>query len=192
MLVSDNQGATFTTVALPIKLGSNDNGRNAGERLAVDPNLGSKIYFGSRLNGLWQSTNYGASWSQVSSFPVNSATSGVGVVFEDFVKSSSTTGTATQTIYVGVSATGTGADPQSLYVSTNGGATWSAVPGAPTGLYVTHGQLGPDGNLYLVYGDQIGPARSTSTCCRPSPIPAARGTTSPRRAPAPRRAATVP
>ena len=162
MLVSDNQGATFTTVALPIKLGSNDNGRNAGERLAVDPNLGSKIYFGSRLNGLWQSTNYGASWSQVSSFPVNSTTSGVGVVFEDFVKSSSTTGTATQTIYVGVSATGTGADPQSLYVSTNGGATWSAVPGAPTGLYVTHGQLGPDGNLYLVYGDQIGPAGLTT------------------------------
>ena len=162
MLVSDNQGSSFTTVALPIKLGSNDNGRNAGERLSVDPNLGSKIYFGSRLNGLWQSLNYGSTWAQVTSFPVAAATSGVGVVFEDFIKSSGSSGSATPTIYVGVSATGTGSDPQSLYVSTNGGTSWAAVPGAPTGLYLTHGQIGPDGNLYLVYGDQIGPSGLTT------------------------------
>jgi hypothetical protein len=162
MLVSTNQGASFTTVPLTIKLGSNDNGRNAGERLSVDPNLGSKIYFGSRLNGLWQSTNYGATWSQSTTFPVTGTTSGGGVVFEVFVKSTGTSGTATPTIYAGVSATGTGTDPQSLYVSTNGGTTWAAVPGAPTGLYVSHGQLGPDGKLYLVYGDQIGPAGLTT------------------------------
>ena len=162
MLISSNQGASFTQVNLPIKLGSNDNGRNAGERLQVDPNLNTTLYFGSRNNGLWVSTNKAQSWSQVTSFPVTSATSGAGVVFETFVKSSSSAGSATKTIYAGVSATGTGTDPQSLYVSTNAGATWSAVPGAPTGLYVTHGVLGPDGNLYLTYGDQVGPGGLTT------------------------------
>ena len=156
MLVSDDQGATFTNVPLSIQLSSNANGRNAGERLAVDPNLGSNIYFGSPLNGLWQSTNYGQTWSQVTGLNV-STTSGVGVVFETFVPSTSSAGTATKTIYAGVSATGTGTDPQSLYVSVNSGTTWTAVPGSPTGLYVTHGVLGPDGNLYLTYGDNIGP-----------------------------------
>ena len=162
MLVSSDQGSTFTTVALPIKLGSNDNGRNAGERLGVDPNLGSVIYFGSRLNGLWRSTDKGSTWSQVTSFPVTTATSGVGVVFESFIKSSSGSGSPTKTVYVGVSATGTGSDPQSLYVTNDGGSTWTAVPAAPTGLYVTHGVQGPDGNLYLTYGDQIGPASLTT------------------------------
>jgi hypothetical protein len=162
MLVSDDQGSTFTIVPLPFKNGSNDNGRGAGERLAVDPTLGSTILFGSRDNGLWKSTDYGMTWNQVTTFPVTTSTSGVGIVFEDFVKSSSSTGSATQTIYAGVSATGTGTDPASLYVSKDGGATWTAVPGAPTGLYVSHGQLGPDGNLYLVYGDQVGPAGLTT------------------------------
>ena len=157
MLVSDNQGASFTTVALPFKNGSNDNGRGAGERLAVDPNLGSTIFFGSRQNGLWKSADYGVTWNQVSTFPVTGVTNGVGIVFEDFVKSSSSSGSATKTIYAGVSSTGTGTNPASLYVSNDAGVTWAAVPGAPTGLYVSHGVVGADGNLYFTYGDQVGP-----------------------------------
>ncbi len=154
---SDDQGSTFTTLTMPFKCGSNDNGRGAGERLSVDPNLGSNILWGTRQNGLWQSTNHGATWTQVANFPVTGTTSGGGIVFEDYIKSSSSTGNPTQTIYVGVSATGIGTDPASLYVTTNGGTTWSAVPGAPTGFYVSHGVQGPDGNLYFSFGDQIGP-----------------------------------
>jgi hypothetical protein len=158
MLLSDNQGASFTTVPLPIKLGSNDSGRGAGERLAVDPNLGTTLYFGSRNNGLYRSIDRGMTWAQVASFPVTAATSGVGVVFETYVPTGSTSGSATKTIYAGVSATGTGADPKSLYVSNDAGVTWNPVPNAPTGLYISHGQLGPDGNLYLVFADQVGPS----------------------------------
>ncbi len=158
MLVSDNQGASFTTIPLPFKNGSNDNGRGAGERMAVDPNLGSTIYYGTRQNGLYRSLDYGMTWNQVTSFPVKIATTGAGIVFEDFVKTSSSSGSATKTIYVGVSATGTGLDPMSLYVSNDAGVTWSAVPGAPTGLYVSHGSVGLDGNLYFTYADQVGPS----------------------------------
>jgi hypothetical protein len=162
MLVSDDQGATFTTVALPFKNGSNDDGRNAGERLSVDPNLGTTVLFGSRQNGLWKSADHGMTWNQVTTFPVTSSTSGVGIVFEIFIPASSTSGTATKTIYAAVSATGTGTDPQSLYVSNDAGATWTAVPGAPTGLYISRGALGPDGNLYFSMGDQPGPYSLTT------------------------------
>src|SRR5208283_159640 len=111
-------------------------------------------YFGSRLNGLWKSIDHGAHWNQVSSFPVTGATGGdgVGVVFVDFIKSSGNSGSATPVIYVGVS------DPvTNLYRSAGAGATWQPVPGQPTGLYPSHGPLGPDGNIYLSYGNDVGP-----------------------------------
>lgn len=45
-------------------------GRGMGERLAVDPRLGSVLFFGARSgNGLWKSTDYGATWAKVTSFP---------------------------------------------------------------------------------------------------------------------------
>ena len=44
-------------------------GRGNGERLAVDPNDGRVLLFGSRTRGLWRSEDRGAHWSQVESFP---------------------------------------------------------------------------------------------------------------------------
>ena len=163
-LLSSNQGASFTTVNASFKMGSNDNGRNAGERLAVDPNLGTILYFGSRLNGLWKSTNRGLAWSQVTSFPVTSTTSGVGVVFVDFVASSGSSNSATPVIYVGVSDTGPSSSTgfYSLYRSTDAGSTWAAVPGQPTGYFPMRGVFGPDGALYLAYSNAIGPSGATA------------------------------
>jgi photosystem II stability/assembly factor-like uncharacterized protein len=167
MLLSGDRGRHFKIVPLPIKLGANDAGRFAGERLSVDPHLGPLIYFGSRLNGLWKSTDRGNTWAQVASFPVTGGTGtpsdpGVGVIFEEFIKGSGTTaGGATKTVYVGVSDPGTG-----LYVTNDGGTTWSAVPGQPTGFYPNTATLGPDGNLYVVYGvslygNSVGPYAMT-------------------------------
>jgi hypothetical protein len=157
ILVSSNQGASFTSVSMPFKVGGNDGGRNGGERMQVDPNLGSVLYYGTYQNGLYTSTNSGSSWSQVTSFPVTGATNGAGVIFVVFDKSSGQSGKATPRIFVGVSQTGT-----SLYVSTNGGSSWSAVSGAPTGLYPTRGAIGVDGNLYVTYGNAIGTDGMTS------------------------------
>ncbi|MBW4028789.1 MAG: carbohydrate-binding protein [Acidobacteria bacterium] len=162
-LLSDDQGSTFTTVAAPFKMGSNDNGRYDGERLSVDPNLGTTLYFGSRLNGLWKSIDRGLTWNQVTSFPVTGPTSGVGVVFEDFVASSGSAGTATPVIYVGVSDTGAAPSTiSSLYRSIDSGATWQVVPNQPTGLYPSHGVFGLDGALYLSYGNGVGPSGVSS------------------------------
>ena len=45
---STDQGATFQVTPMPFKMGGNEDGRHAGERLAVDPADGSRLFFGSR------------------------------------------------------------------------------------------------------------------------------------------------
>ena len=150
---STDKGATWARNSLSIKLGGNENGRSAGERLQVDPNLGSILFLGSSTDGLWKSTNYGTSWSKVSSFPVGSSPVGSGgISFVLFDKSSSSSGTATKTIYVGVMQTGT-----NLYKSTDGGATWTAVSGQPTNLMPHQAARASSGIIYLSYSDASGP-----------------------------------
>lgn len=147
ILRSHDFGITFDRVNLPIQLGANEPGRYSGERLSVDPQHPDILYFGSRNNGLWRSTDYGAHWAQVATFPVTGPTSGVGVIFVDFQPTTA----KSETIYVGVSDTTTG-----LYSSTDGGATWTPVAGQPTGFYPTHQALSPDGTLYVTYADGTG------------------------------------
>jgi photosystem II stability/assembly factor-like uncharacterized protein len=69
ILRSDDRGNTFQRADVPFKMGGNEDGRGNGERLAVDPNDGRVIYFGSRLAGLWRSTDRAITWSKISSFP---------------------------------------------------------------------------------------------------------------------------
>ena len=80
ILASADKGNTWTTTKLGIKPGGNEDGRSAGERLQVDPNLGSVLYLGSSTDGLWKSTDYGASWAKVNSFAVASSPVGSGGV----------------------------------------------------------------------------------------------------------------
>jgi photosystem II stability/assembly factor-like uncharacterized protein len=150
ILRSTDFGAHFDRIPLPIQLGSNEPGRYSGERLAVDPQNHNILYFGSRNNGLWKSTDFGSTWAQVSSFPVTGPTAGVGVIFEVFQQTSAKP--KKETIYVGVSDN----TISSLYSSTDGGTTWTAVAGQPTGFFPTNQKLSPDGNLYLTYGDGTG------------------------------------
>ncbi|GGS30280.1 carbohydrate-binding protein [Streptomyces humidus] len=147
MLRSTDRGRTFQRTELPFKLGGNEPGRGAGERLVIDPAHHGTLLLGTRKNGLWRSTDYGVTWSQVSSFPVkNGASSGGGISFVTFGPAGS------RTVYVGVADKST-----SLYRSTDGGGTWQAVSGQPTGRLPQHGVLSGDGSLYLTYTDTPGP-----------------------------------
>ncbi|MGC9538287.1 RICIN domain-containing protein [Streptomyces sp. UG1] len=147
ILRSTDRGRTFKRTDLPFKLGANEDGRGAGERLAIDPADNGTLLLGTRKNGLWRSTDHGATWSQVSSFPVkDGASSGAGISFVTYGPAGS------KTIYVGV------ADKSaSLYRSTDGGNTWQAVAGQPTGQLPQHGVLAGDGSLYLTYTNALGP-----------------------------------
>lgn len=151
ILRSDDQGRTFRRTDLPFKLGGNEPGRSMGERLVVDPRDGRIIYLGTRNHGLWRSTDRGATWARVESFP-SVGKDGLGLGFVFFDARGARHGRPTPTIYVGATDT---ASP--LYRSTDGGVTWASVPGQPTGLLPHHGELAPDGHIYVTYGDLPGP-----------------------------------
>ena len=88
ILVSTNQGATFTSYTPPFSLDGNARGRGGGERMAVDPNLNSILFYGTKSQGLYKSVNSGVTWSLVNSFPVSATANGVGIVWVQFVQSS--------------------------------------------------------------------------------------------------------
>ena len=69
LLRSFDRGRSWQRTPLPFKLGANEGGRGNGERLAVDPNDGRVLYLGTRHDGLWRSTDRGASFQRVDSFP---------------------------------------------------------------------------------------------------------------------------
>uniref|UniRef100_UPI00403F0235 X2-like carbohydrate binding domain-containing protein n=1 Tax=Paenibacillus sp. FSL R5-0517 TaxID=2921647 RepID=UPI00403F0235 len=167
ILRSTDRGGTWQTTTLPFKVGGNMPGRSMGERLSVDPNDNRILYFGARSgHGLWKSTDYGVTWNEVTSFPnpgnyvqdpSNEYTSDiVGLAWITFDKTTGSAGQATQTIYVGVAD-----KAQSVYRSTNGGLTWSAVAGQPTGYIPHHGVFDSDGSLYITYSDGVGPYDGT-------------------------------
>ncbi|MET9081822.1 RICIN domain-containing protein [Streptomyces sp. NPDC004237] len=152
ILRSTDRGRTFQRTDLPFKLGGNEPGRGAGERLVIDPADHGTLLLGTRKNGLWRSTDYGATWSQVSSFPVkDGASSGAGISFVTYGPAGS------NTVYVGVND-----KSASLYRSTDGGSSWQAVSGQPTGQMPQHGVVTGDGSLYLTYSNSIGPMDATA------------------------------
>jgi hypothetical protein len=155
LLRSTDGGHTFAQTNLPFYVGGNSDGRGTGERLAVDPNLGSILFLGTNVNGLYTSTNSGVSFSQVS-FPVANAP----ITFVYFDPRSGSTGSATQTLYVGVNSTAAGTN---IYRSIDGGTTWSELPSGPTGFIPMRAALASDGNLYFTFGNQLPPAGASMT-----------------------------
>jgi photosystem II stability/assembly factor-like uncharacterized protein len=173
ILRSDDQGRTWQQTEVPFKMGGNETGRFNGERLAVDPNDGEILFFGSRHDGLWKSSDRGVTWSNVPSFPKidttetpptatrtnanrrfrgNFTPQQTGIVFVQFDSRSSSTGQPTPVIYVGVSTVGT-----NFFQSVDGGRNWEPVAGQPLGLRPNHAVLAEDGMLFLTYGKQPGP-----------------------------------
>ncbi|WP_232841896.1 glycoside hydrolase family 44 protein [Caldicellulosiruptor acetigenus] len=165
ILISQDKGNSFEKVPLPFKLGGNMPGRNMGERLAIDPNNNSILYLGTREgNGLWKSTDYGRTWAKVTNFPnpgtyiedpndpndyLNHIT---GVVWVIFDPTSGEPGKGSKRIFVGVADKTT-----SIYWTNDGGNTWEAVPGQPTGLLPQRAKLSPEGILYITYSNTQGP-----------------------------------
>src|ERR1017187_5613887 len=155
-------------------MGGNETGRFNGERLAVDPNDGEILFFGSRAAGLWKSGDRGVTWLKVGGFPnvslvqtppVSTTTNArprlrrgfgqqqsVGFVSVVFDPTSGKPGNATPKIFAAVSTTET-----NFYFSADAGETWQAVTNQPIGLRPNHLILSPDGMFYLTYGREPGP-----------------------------------
>lgn len=160
MLRSNDRGRTWSRVEVPFRMGGNEDGRGLGERLAIDPNDNRILYFGSRHDGLQRSTDGGASWRKVDSFPLpglglptGRETHG-GLSFVVFDPRQDVPGRPTRTILVAV------ADPHdhALYRSDDAGRSWRAVPDGPRPeLSAAKAEVDARGVLYLTCTLGIGP-----------------------------------
>ncbi|MFF7167603.1 1,4-beta-glucanase [Streptomyces sp. NPDC008086] len=150
VLRSEDRGATWKRTDLTVKLGANEDGRGAGERLLVDPRDSDTLWLGTRHDGLLKSTDRGASWQAVS-FPAVPSATGQGVTLLV---------AAGRTVYAGWGDSDGTAGRPNLY-RTSDRTTWEAVPGQPTGAaakvpiraaYDRHTR-----ELYVTYGNAPGP-----------------------------------
>jgi len=146
---SSDKGSTWQLLSnFSVNVKGNDPWRNDDPRLSVDPNNGGKVmFFASRANGLWKSTDSGVKWTQVSKsvIPAGTATSG-GQAFVVFDKNSGNATTNSTTLYVGVAGNG-------VYKSINGGADFTVLSGGPTASTYNpvNTAIASDGTLYVTY-----------------------------------------
>ncbi|MGS2765043.1 T9SS type A sorting domain-containing protein [Sinomicrobium sp. M5D2P9] len=154
ILRSSDYGNTFTVtdVTDQFKAHGNGMGRQTGEKLVVDPNNSNILYCGTRWNGLFRSTDAGATWSRLNALNVTTTPNENGISFV-ILDGSSVSGGVTQRIIVGVSRSGS----TNLYRSDNGGQSFSAVSGAITSYMPQRAALAGNGDLYIAYGNGAGP-----------------------------------
>ncbi len=134
--------------------------RYTGERIAVDPVNENIVFVGTKLDGLWKSSDGGTSWSKVNSIPnstvftyvdrdENPNVGYVGVCNILFDKNF-VAGGKTQVIYVGNYEDG-------IYKSTDAGTTFQKINGSPE--TARRMDLTPDGStLWVTTGYPIGGA----------------------------------
>lgn len=151
VLVSADYGATWAATPLPgVHLGGNEDGRNAGERLAYDPNLPRALWLASSQDGLWTSSDSGASFARSAAFAPSSAT------FVLFDASSGAPGAATPVAYVGANGGGNGNG--SVYVTRDSGRTFAQPAGVqPAGMTAMRAALDAAGTLFVTFGNALGP-----------------------------------
>ena len=168
LYISSDRGDHWTHVNLPFSAGSNNGGRAMGERMMVDPNLPSTLYYGSRTAGLWKSLDSGRTWAQVTSLSATKMSAdqlnavggtAMGVELVLFDTGGKGAGTATKTIYTAiapdyVSVAGLSSN---LYKSADGGSTWTAVPTPVAGYHIPHMVRAADGMFYVAFTKGAGP-----------------------------------
>jgi hypothetical protein len=171
LYISTDRGDNWTHVDLPFPAGSNSQGRAIGERLMVDPNDPTILFYGTRTAGLWKSTDRGQTWNQVTSLATATMnkdqiaasywSSPVGVEQVIFDTDTRGTGSATQTIYTAVAPdyAGVAGLAFSMYKTTDGGASWTgiAVPAEVAGYIIPHMVRAKDGMMYVAFTKGEGP-----------------------------------
>jgi photosystem II stability/assembly factor-like uncharacterized protein len=120
VLRSDDGGTSWQSSSRNFFISGNQEYRQLGERLAVDPNNPNRVLLGTRREGLWISENGGAEWTQV---PVDAVPIGgiepfekdqAGVTFVTFDLD------RPGVVFVGVAGAG-------VYRSDDAGVTWASI-----------------------------------------------------------------
>ncbi len=114
-----------------------------GQRRAVDPNLPSVVWRGTRERGLERSSDGGGTWLPARSFPALPL-NGIGITLVALPRESGVAGQPTPVIFAGV------ADPiGNLFWSHDEGKSWKPVEGGPVGAYPVSARFGADGWMQL-------------------------------------------
>jgi hypothetical protein len=138
---STNKGTTWTQTNFPSQgtgCNPNDSYAQTGQKMAVDPNNSNVVYAGTETNGMYVTTNGGASWTQVSGVPGGT---GAGITGILFYPGGGQAGGATRVIYA--SSNGHG-----VYKTVDGGATWTLLSGGPGD--VEYAAISTTGTYYAV------------------------------------------
>lgn len=151
VMISEDYGNTFETIDVSelIKVHGNGMGRQNGERIAIDPNDRNTIYAGGRTGGMIKSTDGGKTWAVLQA--LSDATK---------VNTSNNNGICsividpdTSKIFAAISKT----KEENIWVSSDGGESWTAVADAPKGMFPQRMRLDGQGNLLITYGNSEGP-----------------------------------
>jgi xyloglucan-specific exo-beta-1,4-glucanase len=146
---SSDRGQSWSPLGLrrpdgaPVPMAGNGDGRQTGERLAVDPSNPSHLWFGSREDGLFRSVDRGATWQPVP-LPVD-PTAGIGITFVE-IDPYATLGGSAKNIVVGIDTVG-------LVLTYDGAQTWEPVLGIG-GNRPYAAAYGPTGRIYATFADE--------------------------------------
>lgn len=161
IMYSYDYGKNWTKADIvDMTMGGNDWGRNTGERLCIDPNDNSIVYYGSHSKGLFVSRDYGQTWSNVESFPSTGEFSeggyNYGIIWVTMDKSSSKKGEATKTLFCGVA----NKNSEKIYRTDDAGKTWKAIfnefsDNGKIMYFPQQGRVSNNGNLYVTYSNMI-------------------------------------
>jgi xyloglucan-specific exo-beta-1,4-glucanase len=135
---SSDRGDHWTKLNINLPMGGNEDKRWLDARLAVNPFNSQDIFFGSRLSGLWKSSDSGTTWAQVTSFPGKSPNN-IGISSIVFGKTSGV-------MYANANGDG-------LYQSNDTGLTWSKISGSPA--QVNRLVIASNGTVYVTHADGV-------------------------------------
>ncbi len=156
LIKSENNGINWAVMGgwpgNEVEVRGNSQWKHVGERLAVDPNDGNVLYYGSRRNGLLRSNNAGADWAMVDTFPVTGGNGGLlvqgglsFVVFDPTELEEIKEQLVSKNIYVGVIEGG-------VWRSSDGGQSFCYLSGGPdTSYYMPVRATFSAGKLIVAY-----------------------------------------
>jgi sugar lactone lactonase YvrE len=156
---STDRGATWTFTTPGFKMAGNGEGRGTGERMVVDPLNSANLLVGSNNLGIWRSTDFGATWTRLTSFPST-------LTNLNFLLYAPTTASGpgpNRRLYAAAN-TLTG---QSFWFSDNNGTSWAEVanhPGKTIGgeMMPLQGSFDAAGVFYSTWGNATGPGNFAS------------------------------
>ncbi len=144
---------TATTFANhKVKMDSNGEGRQEGERLGVDPANSKVVYFCPTSDFLWATDDGGDNWHKVEGLPAGVPPHGVNTIKFDQKSGTITAGgvVKTKVLYLTINREG-------IYKSSDAGATWTnlaASDGPGTTIEPRNAAIGPDQTYYVVLDNE--------------------------------------